>query len=192
MDLDSKAWEEYGRTFIEDTRIHRQGAPLFIDKMPNNFRHIGLIKLILPNAKIIDARRNPLDCCFSGFKQLFAEGQEFTYDLRDIGQYYRDYLDLMDHWEKMLPGFILRVNNEDVISDLEGEVRRMLNFCELEFEESCLLFHQTKRDVRTPSAEQVRQPVSRAGVNTWKPFEEFLSPLKEALGKGVLDNGIKC
>ena len=192
LDLDSKAWEEYGRTFIEDTRIHRQGAPLFIDKMPNNFRHIGLIKLILPNAKIIDARRNPLDCCFSGFKQLFAEGQEFTYDLRDIGQYYRDYLDLMDHWEKMLPGFILRVNNEDVISDLEGEVRRMLNFCELEFEESCLLFHQTKRDVRTPSAEQVRQPVSRAGVNTWKPFEEFLSPLKEALGKEVLDNGIKC
>ena len=192
LDLDSKAWEEYGKTFIEDTRIHRQGAPLFIDKMPNNFRHIGLIKLILPNAKIIDARRNPLDCCFSGFKQLFAEGQEFTYDLRDIGQYYRDYLNLMDHWEKMLPGFILRVNNEDVISDLEGEVRRMLNFCELEFEESCLLFHQTKRDVRTPSAEQVRQPVSRAGVNTWKPFEEFLSPLKEALGKEVLDNGIKC
>ena len=192
LDSDSKAWEEYGKTFIEDTRIHRQGAPLFIDKMPNNFRHIGLIKLILPNAKIIDARRNPLDCCFSGFKQLFAEGQEFTYDLRDIGEYYRDYLNLMDHWEKMLPGFILRVNNEDVISDLEGEVRRMLNFCELEFEESCLLFHQTKRDVRTPSAEQVRQPVSRAGVNTWKPFEEFLSPLKEVLGKEVLDNGIKC
>ena len=192
LDLDSKALEEYGKTFIEDTRIHRQGAPLFIDKMPNNFRHVGLIKLILPNAKIIDARRNPLDCCFSGFKQLFAEGQEFTYDLRDIGQYYRDYLDLMDHWDEMLPGFILRVNNEDVISDLEGEVRRMLNFCELGFEESCLLFHQTKRDVRTPSAEQVRQPVNRAGINNWEPFEEFLSPLKEALGKEVLDNGIKC
>ena len=192
LDLDSKALEEYGKTFIEDTRIHRQGAPLFIDKMPNNFRHVGLIKLILPNAKIIDARRNPLDCCFSGFKQLFAEGQEFTYDLRDIGQYYRDYLDLMDHWDEMLPGFILRVNNEDVINDLEGEVRRMLNFCELGFEESCLLFHQTKRDVRTPSAEQVRQPVSRAGINNWEPFEEFLSPLKEALGKEVLDNGIKC
>ena len=192
LDLDSKALKEYGKTFIEDTRIHRQGAPLFIDKMPNNFRHVGLIKLILPNAKIIDARRNPLDCCFSGFKQLFAEGQEFTYDLQDIGQYYRDYLDLMDHWDEMLPGFILRVNNEDIISDLEGEVRRMLNFCELGFEESCLLFHQTKRDVRTPSAEQVRQPVSRAGVNNWEPFEEFLSPLKEALGKEVLDNGIKC
>ena len=192
LDLDSKALEEYGKTFIEDTRIHRQGAPLFIDKMPNNFRHVGLIKLILPNAKIIDARRNPLDCCFSGFKQLFAEGQEFSYDLQDIGQYYRDYLDLMDHWDEMLPGFILRVNNEDIISDLEGEVRRMLNFCELGFEESCLLFHQTKRDVRTPSAEQVRQPVSRAGVNNWEPFEEFLSPLKEALGKEVLDNGIKC
>ena len=159
---------------------------MFIDKMPNNFRHIGLIKLILPNAKIIDARRNPMDCCFSGFKQLFAEGQEFSYDLRDIGQYYRDYLDLMAHWDSVLPGFILRVNNEDVIDDLEGQVRRMLDFCGLKFEESCLNFHRTKRNVRTPSAEQVRKPVSRAGVSSWKPFEEFLTPLKETLGKEIL------
>ena len=159
---------------------------MFIDKMPINFRHIGLIKLILPNAKIIDARRNPMDCCFSGFKQLFAEGQEFSYDLRDIGQYYRDYLDLMAHWDSVLPGFILRVNNEDVIDDLEGQVRRMLDFCGLKFEESCLNFHRTKRNVRTPSAEQVRKPVSRVGVASWKPFEEFLTPLKETLGKEIL------
>ena len=158
--------------------------------MPNNFRHIALIKLILPNAKVIDARRNPLDCCFSGFKQLFAEGQEFTYDLHDIGQYYCNYLDLMNHWNEVLPGFILRVNNEDVIDDLEGQVRRMLDFCGLKFQESCLNFHQTKRNVRTPSAEQVRQPVSRSGVDNWKPFEEFLTPLKESLGKEILNSSM--
>ena len=184
--LEKAQFREFGKIYIEDTEIHRQGAPMFIDKMPNNFRHIGLIKLILPNAKIIDARRNPMDCCFSGFKQLFAEGQEFSYDLRDIGQYYRDYLDLMAHWDSVLPGFILRVNNEDVIDDLEGQVRRMLDFCGLKFEESCLNFHRTKRNVRTPSAEQVRKPVSRAGVSSWKPFEEFLTPLKETLGKEIL------
>lgn len=188
--LKSETLKEYGRAFIEDTRIHRLEAPFFIDKMPNNFRHIALIKLILPNAKIIDARRNPLDCCFSGFKQLFAEGQEFTYDLHDIGQYYCNYLDLMNHWDEMLPGFILRVNNEDVIDDLEGQVLRMLDFCGLEFQESCLNFHQTKRNVRTPSAEQVRQPVSRSGVDSWKPFEEFLTPLKKSLGKEVLESSM--
>lgn len=177
---------EYGQAYIEETRIHRQGAPLFIDKMPNNFRHIGLIKLILPNAKIIDARRNPLDCSFSCFKQLFAEGQEFTYDLQDIGQYYRDYLDLMRHWDDVLPGFVLRVNNEDVIDDLEGQVQRMLDFCGLPFEEACLNFHRTKRNVRTPSAEQVRQPVSREGVEKWKAFEEYLAPLKDTLGPEIL------
>ena len=188
--LKNEQFNEFGKAYIEDTRIHRQGATMFIDKMPNNFRHIGLIKLILPNAKIIDARRNPLDCCFSGFKQLFAEGQEFSYDLRDIGQYYRDYLELMAHWDEILPGFILRVNNEDVIDDLEGQVRRMLDFCGLNFEESCLDFHRTKRNVRTPSAEQVRKPVSRAGVATWQPFEEFLTPLKETLGKEILAHSI--
>ena len=188
--LKSEQLKEYGRAFIEDTRIHRLEAPFFIDKMPNNFRHIALIKLILPNAKIIDARRNPLDCCFSGFKQLFAEGQEFTYDLHDIGQYYCNYLDLMNHWDEMLPGFILRVNNEDVIDDLEGQVHRMLDFCGLKFQKSCLNFHQTKRNVRTPSAEQVRQPVSRSGVDSWKPFEEFLTPLKESLGKEILESSM--
>lgn len=172
----------FGKQFIDDTFCHRQGAAYFIDKMPNNFRHIGLIKLILPNAKIIDARRNPLDCCWSGYKQLFAEGQEFTYDLTDIGRYYRDYVDLMDYWDEVLPGFVLRVNNEDVIADLEGQVRRILDFCQLPFEEACLNFHQTKRNVRTPSAEQVRQPVSRAGVAQWVPFADHLEPLQTALG----------
>jgi tetratricopeptide (TPR) repeat protein len=180
--LSQKELAQFGEEFIEDTRSHRQGAPLFIDKMPNNFRHIGLIKLILPNAKIIDARRNPLDCCFSGFKQLFAEGQEFSYSLADIGQYYRDYVMLMDHWDKVLPGFVLRVNNEDVIADLEREVRRLLEFCVLPFEQACLDFHKTQRNVRTPSSEQVRRPVNRSGVGQWRKYSSYLEPLKQSLG----------
>jgi tetratricopeptide (TPR) repeat protein len=180
--LGQKEFAQFGEEFIEDTRSHRQGAPLFIDKMPNNFRHIGLIKLILPNAKIIDARRNPLDCCFSGFKQLFAEGQEFSYSLADIGQYYRDYVMLMDHWDKVLPGFVLRVNNEDVIADLEREVRRLLEFCVLPFEQACLDFHKTQRNVRTPSSEQVRRPVNRSGVGQWRKYSSYLEPLKQSLG----------
>ena len=180
--LSQKELAQFGEEFIEDTRSHRQGAPLFIDKMPNNFRHIGLIKLILPNAKIIDARRNPLDCCFSGFKQLFAEGQEFSYSLADIGQYYRDYVMLMDHWDKVLPGFVLRVNNEDVIADLEREVRRLLEFCVLPFEQACLDFHKTQRNVRTPSSEQVRRPVNSSGVGQWRKYSSYLEPLKQSLG----------
>ena len=154
--------------------------------MPNNFRHIGLIKMILPKAKIIDARRNPLDCCFSGFKQLFAEGQEFSYSLEDIGQYYRDYIKLMEHWDEVLPGFVLRIYNEDLIEDLEGQVRRMLEFCGLPFEQACLNFHNTQRNVRTPSSEQVRQPVNRAGVGQWKKYNTELEPLKQALGPELL------
>lgn len=172
----------FGQEFIEDTSSHRQGSPFFIDKMPNNFRHIGLIKMMLPRAKIIDARRNPLDCCFSGFKQLFAEGQEFSYSLDDIGQYYRDYITLMEHWDEVLPGFVLRVNNEDLIGDLEGQVRRMLEFCGLPFEQACLNFHSTQRNVRTPSSEQVRQPVNSAGVGQWRKYSADLEPLKRALG----------
>jgi tetratricopeptide (TPR) repeat protein len=180
--LSQKELARFGEEFIEDTRSHRQGAPLFIDKMPNNFRHIGLIKLMLPRAKIIDARRNPLDCCFSGFKQLFAEGQEFSYSLADIGQYYRDYVRLMDHWNKVLPGFVLRVNNEDVIADLEREVRRLLEFCGLPFEQACLDFHKTQRNVRTPSSEQVRRPVNSSGVGQWRKYSSYLEPLKQSLG----------
>ena len=181
-ELSAEDFTAFGEEFIRDTRIHRQDAAFFIDKMPNNFRHIGLIKLILPNAKVIDARRNAMDCCFSGYKQLFAEGQEFSYSLTDIADYYRDYVSLMEHWQKVLPGFVLQVNNEDVIDDLEGQVRRMLDFCGLPFEEACLNFHQTKRNVRTPSAEQVRRPVSRAGVGQWRHYADYLEPLRERLG----------
>lgn len=186
-ELDAQQLAEMGRDFIENTRIHRQGAPFFIDKMPNNFRHIGLIKLILPNAKIIDARREPMACCFSGFKQLFAEGQEFTYGLKDIGQYYSDYVRLMDHWDDVLPGAILRVQHEDVLDDLEGQVRRMLNYLGLPFEEACIEFHKTKRAVRTASSEQVRQPITKASVDLWRHYEDHLQPLKNALGTKILE-----
>jgi tetratricopeptide (TPR) repeat protein len=181
-DLSADKLRLFGEQFIEDTRIHRQGAPLFIDKMPNNFRHIGLISLILPNAKIIDARRAPMACCFSGYKQLFADGQLFSYSLEDIGTYYRDYVDLMQHWDKVLPGYVLRVQHEDVVHDLESQVRRMLDFCGLEFEESCLNFHETERSIRTPSSEQVRQPIFDTALEQWRQFEPWLSPLKKALG----------
>ncbi len=180
-DLTDEQLSAFGAKFIEDTRIHRQGAPYFIDKMPNNFRHIGLIHLILPNARIIDARRDPMDCCFSGFKQLFAEGQEFTYGLTEVGQYYSDYVALMDHWEEVLPGKVLRVQHEDVLDDLEGQTRRMLDYLALPFEEQCLDFHKTRRAVRTASSEQVRQPINRSGQNAWKPYEPWLGPLKAAL-----------
>ncbi|GAA4050922.1 tetratricopeptide repeat-containing sulfotransferase family protein [Parerythrobacter jejuensis] len=182
-DLTPEQLAKFGEDFIENTRIHRQGAPFFIDKMPNNFRHIGLIHLILPNAKIIDARRDPMDCCFSGFKQLFAEGQEFTYGLSEVGRYYTDYVDLMDHWDTVLPGKVLRVQHEDVLDDLEGQVHRMLDHCGLPFEEACLNFHQTDRAVRTASSEQVRKPINRSGQNAWKPFEPWLDELKEAVGR---------
>lgn len=185
--LDGGKLEELGRKYIEDTLLYRQGAPFFIDKMPNNFRHIALIRLILPNAKIIDARREPMACCFSGFKQLFAEGQEFTYGLTEIGRYYHDYVDLMDHWDKAQPGAVLRVHHEDVLDDLEGQVRRVLHYCGLEFEESCLEFYKTERSVRTASSEQVRRPINRAGVDQWRAFEPYLDPLKEALGSALTE-----
>ena len=178
---------EYGAEFLRDTRIHRQGAAYFIDKMPNNFRHLGLIKLILPNAKIIDARRHPMACCFSGYKQLFAEGQEFTYSLEDVGQYYRDYVRLMDHWDEVLPDFVLRVHYEDVVDDLETQVHRLLDFCGLPFEESCLTFHRNKRSVRTPSSEQVRRPINRSGLDYWRDYEPWLEPLKTSLGENICD-----
>jgi tetratricopeptide (TPR) repeat protein len=181
-DIPDEQLEKFGDQFLKDAKIHRGSAPRFIDKMPNNFRHIGLIQLILPNAKIIDARRHPMACCFSSYKQLFATGQEFTYGLQEIGSYYRDYVELMDHWDQVLPGKVLRVQYEDVVADLDTEVRRMLDFCELPFEDSCLEFHQTERSVRTPSSEQVRQPIYTSGLEPWRPFEPYLDPLKAALG----------
>ena len=172
--------------YIRDTRIHRQSAPFFIDKMPNNFRHIGLIQLILPNAKIIDARRHPMACCFSGFKQLFASGQEFSYSLTDIGRYYQDYMRLMNHWHEVLPGKVLTVHHEAVVFNLEQQVRRILDFCALEFDPACLNFHQTERSVRTPSSEQVRQPIYQSGLEAWMNFEPWLEPLKAAIGDEIL------
>ncbi len=174
---------EFGDAYIRDTMIHRKkGRPYFIDKMPNNFRHIGLIHTILPNAKIIDARRGAMGCCFSGFKQLFAEGQEFTYGLEEIGHYYKDYVALMAHFDAVLPGKILRVQYEDVVSDLETQVRRLLDFCGLAFEQSCIDFHQTERAVRTASSEQVRQPIFKSGVDQWEHFSAYLDPLRNILG----------
>jgi tetratricopeptide (TPR) repeat protein len=171
-----------GEEYINSTQVYRQNAPYFIDKMPNNFRHIGLIHLILPNAKVIDARRHPMACCFSGFKQLFAEGQDFTYGQKEIGLYYKGYTELMTHWEKVLPGKVLRVQYEDVVNDLETQVKRILDYCELPFEDACLEFHKTVRAVKTPSSGQVRQPIYKSGLEQWKNFEPYLGTLKEALG----------
>ena len=174
---------ELGERYIERTRIHRkQDAPLFIDKMPNNFAHLALIHLALPNAKIIDARRHPLACCFSGFKQHFARGQNFSYSLDDIGRYYRDYVELMAHYDQVLPGRVHRVIYENMVDDTEAEVRRLLDYCGLPFEEQCLRFFENDRPVRTASSEQVRQPIYRDGVEHWRHYEPWLGPLKAALG----------
>jgi tetratricopeptide (TPR) repeat protein len=181
-ELSGADFAKYGERYLADTRIYRTGKPRFIDKMPNNFRHIGLIHLILPNAKIIDARREPMACCFSNFKQLFAAGQEFTYSIEDIARYYRSYVDLMRHWDEALPGRILRVQHEDVVEDLEGNVRRILEFCELDFEAACLEFYKTERSVRTASSEQVRQPIYKEGLDQWRNFDPWLGTLKNALG----------
>ena len=177
---------EMGSRFINDTRMHRKDAPRFTDKMPNNFRHIGLIHLIMPNAKIIDARRYPLDCCFSMFKQLFAQGQEFTYGLAEAGSYYKSYVKLMNHWDDVLPDKILRVNNEDIIEDLEGQVSRMLQFLDLPFEDACITFYETDRSVRTASSEQVRKPINKSGMDRWKPYAQNLKPLLNGLGHELL------
>jgi tetratricopeptide (TPR) repeat protein len=175
-----------GEKYLADTQVYRSGGkPRFIDKMPNNFRHIGLIHLMLPNAKIIDARREPMACCFGNLKQLFAQGQEFTYSIEDISRYYRTYLELMRHWDTVLPGRVLRVHHEDVVDDLEGSVRRILEFCELDFEAGCVEFHKTVRSVRTASSEQVRQPIYREGLDQWRHYEPWLGPLRAGLGDAL-------
>jgi tetratricopeptide (TPR) repeat protein len=172
-----------GEEYLAETQIYRsQGKPFFTDKNPNNFRNIGLLHLILPNARIIDARRGAMACCFSNYKQLFATGQEFTYSLEDLGSYYRWYLELMEHWDRVLPGKVLHVQNEALVDDLEGNVRRILDFCGLEFEPACLEYYKTERRIHTVSSEQVRRPVSREGVDHWRHFERWLGPLREALG----------
>jgi tetratricopeptide (TPR) repeat protein len=190
-DIPPEKLRDFGEKYLADTQIYRTGKNFFIDKNPNNFRHLGLIHLILPNAKIIDARREPMACCFSNFKQLFASGQEFTYGLEDIARYYRSYVELMAHWDAVLPGKILRVQHEDVVDNLEGNVRRILEFCALDFEPQCLEFHKTARSVRTASSEQVRQPIFRDGLDQWQHFAPWLADLKRALaGEPVMPRGV--
>jgi tetratricopeptide (TPR) repeat protein len=175
-----------GKRYTSDTRAYRGDKPFFIDKMPNNFRHVGLIHLILPNAKIIDVRREPMACCFSNLKQLFASGQEFSYRMEDIARYYRTYIELMQHWDAVLPGRILRVCYEDVVEDLERSVRRILEFCDLKFEPVCLEFYKLGRSVATASSEQVRQPVFREGLLHWQNYEPWLGPLKRHLDDALV------
>jgi tetratricopeptide (TPR) repeat protein len=173
----------FGEQYMTQTRIQRKTArPFFIDKMPNNFAHVGLMHLMLPNAKIVDARRHPLGCSFSCFKQHFARGQNFTYDLTELGRYYRDYVELMAHFDGELPGRVHRVFYENMVEDTEGEVRRLLDYCGLPFEERVLRFHENQRAVRTASSEQVRRPIFREGMDQWKHYEPWLDPLKKALG----------
>jgi predicted Zn-dependent protease len=174
-----------GERYLAEAQAYRSRKPVFIDKMPNNFRHVGLIHLMLPNATIIDARREPMACCFSNLKQLFANGQEFAYSIEDIARYYRTYLELMRHWDAVLPGRVLRVRHEDLVGDLEGGVRRLLDHCRLPFEQACVDFHLTERSVRTPSSEQVRQPIFRDGLDQWRKYEAWLEPLKAALGDAL-------
>jgi tetratricopeptide (TPR) repeat protein len=175
-----------GERYLRQTRVHRKtDAPFFIDKMPNNWLHVGLIHLMLPRARIIDARRHPMACCFSCFKQHFARGQQFTYSLEDIGQYYRDYVSLMTHFDAVLPGRVHRVCYERLVGHTETEVRRLLAYCGLSFEESCLRFHETERPVSTASSEQVRQPVYREALDQWRNYEPWLQPLRHALGPAV-------
>ncbi len=179
-----KQLRELGEKYIEDTRIHRKtDSPFFIDKMPNNFLHVGMIQLVLPNAKIIDARRHPLGCCFSNFKQYYARGQNFSYSLSDMGKFYRDYVDLMAHFDQVLPGRVHRVIYEDTVQDTEAMVRSVLDYCGLPFEEECLRFFENTRPVRTASSEQVRQPIYNQGVEQWRHYEQWLDPLKDALGE---------
>ncbi|AQR61316.1 sulfotransferase family protein [Brevundimonas sp. LM2] len=177
-----------GARFLDETRTYRRlERPFFIDKMPNNFWHVGLIHLILPRATILDVRREPMACCFSNLKQLFGTTHHgFTYGVEDIARHYRTYLDLMRHWDTVLPGRVLRVPYEDVVEDLEGGVRRLLAHCGLAFEPACLAFHETRRGVRTPSSEQVRRPIGREGLTQWRHYEPWLGPLRDALGDAVI------
>jgi tetratricopeptide (TPR) repeat protein len=174
-----------GARYIAETAPLRRGRERFTDKLPNNFSHVGLIQAILPNATIIDARRHPMDACFSTFKQHFASGQTFSYDLEDLGRYYRCYLSLMDHWDAVLPDKVLHVQYEELVRDPEANVRRLLDHCGLPFEAACLSHHETARAVRTPSAEQVRQPIYTSAVDYWRCFEQQLEPLRRALGDSL-------
>ena len=186
--IDAETLALLGQDYLDATRIQRrEGKPFFIDKLPNNWLHSGFIHLILPNARIIDARRHPLDCCFSNFRQHFARGQGFSYGLDDIGRYSADYVRLMAHFDRVLPGRVHRVIHERLLDDPEGEIRRLLDALGLRFEEACLDFHSSGRAVRTASSEQVRRPINRDGVDQWRAYDQHLQPLRDALGP-VLDH----
>jgi len=174
--------DSLGAGYLRTAQMHRtEGTPRFVDKMPNNFPSVGFIRLVLPNAKIIDARRHPMDSCLSCYRQLFARGQTFTYDLTDIGEYFLEYQRLMDHWHSVLPGRVLTVQYEDVVQDFEGQVRRLLEYCELPWEDACLRFYETDRPVRTASSEQVRQPVHSKSIGFWRNYEDELGELRTVL-----------
>jgi tetratricopeptide (TPR) repeat protein len=183
--LDPRLFERLGRRYLDETRIYRRGRPRFVDKMPNNFWHIGLIHLMLPNARIIDIRREPMACCVSNFKQLFARGQEFGCGIEEIARYYRTYLELMRHWNRVLPGRVLRVSYEDLVEDLGASVRQILAHCGLEFDPACLAFYRSRRAINTPSSEQVRQPLFREGLSQWRHYDPWLDPLRETLGAAI-------
>lgn len=182
LDAPSPLFAMLGRRYLEETAPLRSGRPRFIDKMPNNFSHVGLIHAMLPGATVVDVRRHPLDACFSTYKQYFAEGQSFSYDLDDLGRYYRCYLSLMDHWDDVLPGKVLHVRYEDLVREPDSNIRRLLGHCGLDYEPACLAFHETRRPVRTASAEQVRRPLYTSAVGYWRHFERELEPLRRALG----------
>ncbi|MFZ5615870.1 MAG: tetratricopeptide repeat-containing sulfotransferase family protein [Pseudomonadota bacterium] len=187
MELTDAELKSLGDEYLQSTRIQRKTAkPLFIDKMPNNFIHVGFIRLILPNAKIIDARRHPMACCFSNFKQHFAKGQGFSYGQERIARYYRDYVMLMKHFDEAMPGAIYRVIHERLVENFEAEVRALIDFIGVPFEDACLKFYETDRPVRTASSEQVRRPIFTEGLDYWRNYEPWLSPMKEALGD-ILD-----
>ncbi|HKY91142.1 MAG TPA: sulfotransferase, partial [Nevskiaceae bacterium] len=180
-DLDRDGWAALGRAYLDETRKYRRGAPRFVDKMPNNFASIGLLALALPNARFINARRHPLDTCLSCYRQLFARGQPFTYDLVELGEYYLEYEKMIAHWQAVLPGRVLDVQYEDVVADLDGQARRLLDHCGLPFEDACLRFWETERAIRTASSEQVRLPIYDSSVGYWRHYERELAPLIEIL-----------
>jgi hypothetical protein len=182
-DLRGRDFKAYGRQYLEESASFRStGKPFFTDKTPNNFSHVGLIHLILPNAKVINARRHPFDSCLGGFKQLFAKGQHFTYDLAELAAYYRQYHETMQYWHRVLPGKVLDVHYEETVTDLETQVRRILAHCGLPFEDACLRFHENRRAVRTASSEQVRQPIYTDALGYWRRFEKHLALWQDMLG----------
>jgi tetratricopeptide (TPR) repeat protein len=188
QDFASEDWARHGRDYLAQTRQYRRGALFFVDKNPNNFASIGFLSLALPNAKFVNARRHPLDTCLSCYKQLFAKGQPFTYDLVELGEYYLEYDRMMRHWHAVLPGRVLDVQYESVVADLEAQTRRLLDFCGLGWEDACLRFHETERAIRTASSEQVRRPIYAHAIGVWRHYENELSELKEILAP-VLPQG---